>query len=129
MVHAHGLFPTKWWLDVELAEGWSSSDTAVSSQIIQGMVDALHSQGLTVGIYCTNYQWGFITGGYQIPGIPVWIAGAGDLFTGTYSALNFCTQPQYDFAGGIPWAVQYGYTGSGYSGPASNFDQDYACPR
>jgi hypothetical protein len=130
MVHAHGLYPTIWWLDVELIEGWGSN-TAVNAQILQGMVDALRSQGLTAGIYCTNYQWGVIAGGYQIPGILTWIAGAGNLFTGTYSATAFCTQPGSNFAGGVAYAVQYGYTGSGYDGPAavSNVDHDYACPR
>jgi hypothetical protein len=131
MVHQHGLAPTMWWLDVETDEGWSSSDAAVNAQIIQGMVAALQSQGLTVGIYCTNYQWGYITGGYQIPGVATWIAGAGNLYTGTYSALAFCTQSGFNFAGGVPWQVQYGYTGSGYDGtePVSGVDQDYSCPR
>ena len=128
MVHADGLHPTYWWLDVETDEGWSSADAAVNAQIIQGMVDALRSQGLVAGIYCTNYQWQVITGGYQIPGIPVWIAGAGNIFSGTYSAAAFCSESRYDFAGGVPWDVQYGYVGSGYDGPYSGFDQDYACP-
>jgi hypothetical protein len=129
LVRAHDLSPTVWWLDVETDEGWNPADTAVSAQIVKGMIDALHSEGLVAGIYCTQYQWHYIAGEYLIPGIPVWIAGAGNLYTGTYSALNFCTESYFDFAGGTPWLVQFGYTGSGYTGPASRFDQDYSCPR
>ena len=128
LVHRSGLFPHMWWLDVELDEHWNPNDTAVSAQIIQGMVDAYRSQGLTAGIYCTSYQWGYITGDYPIPGVPTWIAGAGNIATGTYSAVAFCTNAGFDFADGVPTLVQFGYVGSGYDGPSSKWDQDFVCP-
>ncbi|HWG74305.1 MAG TPA: hypothetical protein VG184_09655 [Acidimicrobiales bacterium] len=128
-LHHEGFFPNVWWMDVETGEGWDFSTTGVNAQIIQGMVDAVRSDGLTAGVYCTHYQWGKIAGGYQMPGLPTWIAGAGNIYTGSYSASAFCSQSQFDFAGGIPMLVQYGYVGSGYSGAAQQWDPDYSCPR
>ena len=45
---------------------------------IQGAIDYLHSQKLTVGIYSTAVQWQGITGGYvpSGPQVPIWVAGA-----------------------------------------------------
>ncbi|MGH9076821.1 MAG: hypothetical protein ACRDY0_05110, partial [Acidimicrobiales bacterium] len=127
LVHQQGLDPKRWWLDVETIEGWNFADAVVNAQIIQGMVDAYQSQGIVAGVYCTAYQWAKIAGSYPMPGVPTWIAGAGNVYDGTYSATAFCAQGGFDFAEGKPMLVQYGYTGSGYDGPVSPWDQDYAC--
>ncbi|HET6795101.1 MAG TPA: hypothetical protein VFH45_11690 [Acidimicrobiales bacterium] len=99
------------WLDVETGNYWSS-DSGANALVVKGAVDAIHSQGLTVGIYSTPYQWGVITGGATI-GVPVWVA------TGMAMSNpgSWCTSA-HAFNGGPVWMVQYGQDG---------FDGDYAC--
>jgi len=126
-VHSQGYHPLEWWLDVETDEGWSSSLASVNAQVIQGMIDAARASGLVPGIYSTSYQWGVIAGNYPFPGVPTWIAGAGNISGGSYSAQAFCSQSWFNFASGSPTLVQYGYAGSGYTGPAVPWDQDYDC--
>jgi hypothetical protein len=136
-VHGQGLHPQVWWVDVETAESWSASATD-NAAVVQGALDALTANGLVGGIYCTWYQWGEITGSYVPPGNPpLWIPGADNVTGDNFSATSICaraltpgdpTNPNsvnVGFAGGVPWLVQYGY--SGYSGPASAFDLDFAC--
>jgi hypothetical protein len=137
-IRARGLGPKIWWLDIETAEGWSSSKTAqaVNAQVIQGSLDAVRSSGDVGGIYSTWYQWGAITGSYVPPGgVPIWIPGANTVSGNSFSAKAFCQralQPgdpsklsstYMGFAGGAPWLVQYGY-GTGVESPV---DLDYAC--
>ena len=136
-VHAQGLQPQIWWLDVETAEGWGTSPAArpANAAVVQGALDALTGAGKTAGIYCTWYQWGQITGSYMPPApVPIWAAGATSLGNGYYSALSYCQRAMsagdpstlasagIGFAGGTPWLVQYAYT----SGPVP-VDNDYAC--
>jgi hypothetical protein len=87
---------------------------------------------VVAGIYSTNYQWTKITGSsVSFPNISLWVPGGGNISGGTYSAQSICAGTagvSYSpFAGGNIVVVQYGYTGNGYTGPASNYDQDYAC--
>jgi len=78
-----------WWLDIEndflsdslysdFSQGnyWSHS-TAINAQVIQGALDALRQQHVTVGIYSTSIQYNHITGGYAPSGprTPLWVAG------------------------------------------------------
>ncbi len=78
-----------WWLDIEndflsnsvhsdFRQGnyWSKS-TALNAQVIQGALDALRQQHVTVGIYSTSIQYDDITGGYAPSGprTPLWVAG------------------------------------------------------
>jgi hypothetical protein len=136
-VRAQGLQPQIWWLDVETAEGWATSGTAqpANAAVVQGALDALSGAGKTVGIYCTWYQWGQITGAYVPPApVPIWVAGATNLANGYYSAESYCqraltagdpstlTSVGIGFAGDTPWLVQYAYT----PGPVP-VDNDYAC--
>ena len=126
-----------WWLDVETAEGWGTSAAAqpANAAVVQGALDALTGAGKTVGIYCTWYQWGQITGSYMPPArVPIWVAGATSLGNGYYGALSYCQRARtagdpstlasagIGFAGGTPWLVQYAYT----PGPVP-VDNDYAC--
>ena len=78
-----------WWLDVEggtLSKTMFSDFTsgiywgnnpALNAQTVQGAIDALHQEGLTVGIYSTSVQYPVITGGLVPVGaqVPIWVAG------------------------------------------------------
>jgi hypothetical protein len=137
-VRAQDRSPKIWWLDVETAEGWPTSPMfqPVNAAIVQGALAAIKEAGDVGGIYCTWYQWGQITGSY-IPtgGRPIWVAGAGHLSGGYYSALSYCIRAlspgdpsslgsaSIGFAGGVPWLVQYGYGG----GSPTPIDPDYSC--
>ncbi len=132
-----GVASTLWWLDVEQDNPfWNGQSTTSNANVISGAVAGLRSMGVLPGIYSTAVQWGQITGNQlSFPNIPLWVPGAGNISGGTYSAQNFCagTVPgnygwEYaPFAGGKIVLVQYGYGGNGYTGPASQYDQDYAC--
>jgi hypothetical protein len=127
-----GINPTLWWLDVETDGSWNLSSSAQPSnaRVIAGAVAGLRVTGGMAGIYATAYQWGVITGSnVSFPGIPLWVAGAGNVSGGSYSAETFCSGPvaQHEpFAGGSVVLVQYGYAPF-YTGPTSRYDQDYAC--
>jgi hypothetical protein len=101
----------QWWLDVETGNFWSGN-LAANARVVQGAIDALHSRGLTVGIYSTHYQWGAITGGASF-GVPVWVP-TGIAMSNPGSWCN----GSHSFNGGPVWIIQYG---------AGNFDGDYAC--
>jgi hypothetical protein len=102
-----------WWLDVELGNSWNGT-LAANSSTIQGYIDYQRSQSTgTVGIYSTGYQWGQITGGYQVPSAPDWLAGASSVT----EAANLCT-PANSFSGGAVQLVQY---------PNGSFDGNYVC--
>jgi hypothetical protein len=127
-----GINPTLWWLDVETAGAWSGNVTS-NAEVISGAYAALQSTGVFPGVYSTAYQWRTIAGSLSLPNVPLWVPGAGNLTTGAYSAVNFCTgdipgKSSYEpFAGGIVTLVQWGWAGDGYTGPASPYDLDYAC--
>ena len=98
-----------WWLDVETSNSWST-DTSLNLAALQGSIEVLQAQGVTVGIYSTGYQWGQITGG-AAPGLPSWVAGAQNAHT----APTLCGS---SFTGGPVRYVQYSSQG---------LDADYAC--
>ena len=102
---------TMWWLDIETANTWSTY-LAANNADIQGMIDYLHSQSVTVGVYSTAYQWGQITGSATLA-IPNWVAGA----TSASQAASWCT-PSRSFTGDTVSMVQY---------PAGSYDGDVAC--
>ena len=131
--HSTGVSPTLWWLDIETSGSWNlnSSAYASNSNVIAGALAALKADG-AAGIYSTAYQWSRITGNsVSFPGIPLWVPGGGNISGGTFSAESICAGTAgtlySPFASGNVVVVQYGYTGNGYSGPPSNYDQDYAC--
>ena len=104
-----------WWIDVETANTWSSSQS-LNVAVIQGALTYLKQHtSKAVGVYSTGYQWGVITGGVHL-GAPVWAAGAssaasapsscGTGFTDvTPSASTWCFATEADRAwwGGM-WA-------------------------
>ena len=99
-----------WWIDVETANTWSSSQSQ-NSAVIQGALTYLKQHtSRSVGVYSTGYQWGVITGGAHL-GAPVWAAGA----SSAASAPSMCGT---GFTGKPVKVVQY---------PAGAYDGDYRC--
>lgn len=105
--------PTAWWLDVETANSWSTSDLSLNRYTIKGIIDRLRaSTSVPVGIYSTPYQWNSITGGYAAPADANWVA------TGARTvkrARSFCGDP--GFTGAPVWLVQY----------VQGYDRDSVC--
>jgi hypothetical protein len=95
-----------WWLDVETANSWSSSNSSLNRYAIQGAVTRLAQSGLPVGIYSSASMWSTITGGGFTP-----ISAAADWET----AGGSCSVP---FNGSPVWLVQ---------STVSGFDSDLAC--
>src|SRR5438067_771159 len=105
--------PAAWWLDVETANSWSTSDLSLNRYTIKGIIDRLRaSTSVPVGIYSTPYQWNSITGGYAAPADANWVA------TGARTvkrARSFCGDP--GFTGAPVWLVQY----------VQGYDRDFVC--
>lgn len=105
--------PTAWWLDVEIANSWSSSDLTLNQYTIQGIVATLRqTTAAPIGIYSTSYQWSVITGGYKPAVDANWVA------TGQRTlkrAKSYCASA--GFTGAKIWLVQY----------VATFDVDYVC--
>jgi hypothetical protein len=105
--------PQMWWLDVETANSWSSTDLSLNRYTIQGLITELRALSTApVGIYSTSAQWQTITGGYQPPVDGTWIA------TGQRTlkrAHSYCTASS--FTGAPIWLVQY----------VATYDHDVAC--
>jgi hypothetical protein len=114
-----GFDPPVVWIDVEprTAQPWPTGATAVreSRLVIEGLMRGLRDAGYSYGLYSYLYGWGEITGGWRLPGVPVW-ATAGTLDYPA-EARDRCTQPS--FSGGRVYLSQW-YT--------SVRDFDRTCP-
>jgi len=102
-----------WWLDVETANSWSSSNVSLNQETIQGAADRLLQldPAVPVGVYSTKQSWATITGATVVY-TPVntsgeWVAGAAGLCA-TSNA----------FDGNPIWLSQF---------PNGGFDSDNAC--
>ena len=105
-----GAHSRTWWLDVETASYWSSSQAA-NARVVAGAVAALRADRLNPAVYSTNYQWGVITGGY-VPGTVAWYpTGIATRTPGRWCRVR-------SFAGGPVTMVQRA---------AGRFDGDYSC--
>lgn len=106
-----------WWLDVETANSWESGTDGLARNRadLEGMAQAFHTKGISVGIYSTSFQWGTIVGdvpsGSNLNGLPNWRPGASDLAGaqsscslsplttgGTVSMTQFTTDFDYDYS-------------------------------
>jgi hypothetical protein len=107
------LVPSPWWLDVEVANYWSS-DTSLNDQVIQGAIDYFQNNvsGSAPGVYSIDSMWRSIAGASYQPGVPEWLAGAKSVV----SASRLCLRAS--FTGGSITLVQYA---------TQNTDVDYAC--
>jgi hypothetical protein len=106
-----------YWLDVETSNSWNA-DTSTNQADLTGMVDYLHSVGVTVGVYSTAYQWGQIVGSVSDPanhltGLDNWRAGA----TSLSGAESNCSLAPLT-PGARVVLTQY---------VAKNLDYDYSC--
>jgi len=106
---------TRWWLDIETSNTWSSNKH-VNARVIAGALAFLRTRGHAdrVGVYSTTYQWRQIAGTYR-PGVAVWYATAE---TSARRAAAFC-HSRYSFTGGPVRMVQYAPV---------RIDRDYLCP-
>lgn len=111
-----------WWLDVETANSWSSSDLATNRSDLQGAVAALRADGVAaIGVYSTSTMWGQITGATSpsstlnapFETLPNWVPGA----RSAKDAPNYCSRT--GFTGAPVKLVQF---------PSNGFDADYVCP-
>ena len=106
--------PVAWWLDVETANSWSTTDLSLNAEAIQGGVDRLRSltPGIPVGVYSTSAQWTAVTGSSPVSGLASdWVAtGQGN----ERRAARFCGA---GFTGDPVWLVQWRGT----------VDHDLAC--
>ena len=108
---SQGVVVPFWWLDVETENTWSD-DKALNAWVIQGAIEGLRTQNLSVGIYSTPYQWNLIAGDYS-PKLPVWVAGAR-----SYSEAPTYCSASAGFGGGTVALVQY---------PEAPFSGNHAC--
>ncbi|HUY63640.1 MAG TPA: hypothetical protein VMV14_03905 [Acidimicrobiales bacterium] len=117
-----------WWLDVEDATDYWSSNVAENAQVVQGAINGLRDKGINnVGVYTSPDTWDIIVGSYQ-PAVPVWVAwysGQGGPYNcqniGSYAAANHDTLPT-----GPVWLTQYSDNAATQSNGQS-VDGDYAC--
>ena len=101
-----GVSAPLWWLDVETVNRWTPN-TALNNLVVQGAIDGVQEAGIRIGVYSTAYQWTVITGGLQLPGVPLWIATGGTVADGPPT----CDNPAKHFAGGVPFMVQFLHEG------------------
>ncbi|MEE6272311.1 FG-GAP-like repeat-containing protein [Georgenia wangjunii] len=103
-----GWRPPVVWIDVEPrpAQPWPTGTAArvrENRYVIEGLMRGLRDAGYSYGLYSYTNGWNEITGGWWLPGVPVW-ATAGRLdYPG--EALDRCTQPS--FSGGRVYISQW----------------------
>jgi hypothetical protein len=111
---SQGVSSSKWWLDVETSNTWSS-DPLQNQKSLQGTFDALNASGATtVGAYSTTAQWQAVTGSWQNN----WPSWGATTWTSARQAAKYCTGHQ--FTGGPSLLMQY-------QEKRSKLDQDVAC--
>ncbi len=117
-----------WWLDVEGATTFWSTDTAANASLVQGAIDGLRSEGLnSVGIYASPGVWNSIVGDYQ-PAVPYW-AASWQFDPGITCANVRSLFPQARLPTGPVQIVQYSSPDYPFAlgGMSTLFDDDYAC--
>jgi hypothetical protein len=105
--------PVMWWLDVESANSWSTSDLSLNRFTLRGLIDRLRAAtSAPIGVYSTARQWQSITGGYHPTVDAEWLAigyGTAKRASASCSSTGFA---------GVPvWLVQF----------VTLTDHDYAC--
>jgi hypothetical protein len=108
---------SRWWLDVETANTWSSS-TARNRAVLEGMTTALQGAGHAVGLYALSGEFrdllGTVPASSPLAKLPSWLAGSG----GVAAAAKRCTAP----------ALTRGRTLLAQEpGSASTIDRDVVC--
>ncbi|WP_427015985.1 hypothetical protein ACQCSX_14480 [Pseudarthrobacter sp. P1] len=105
-----------WWLDVEIANSWSTNKTANTADL-EGMTAYFRSIGADVGLYATTYQWGAIVetvgAGSNLYSLKSWIPGAMTLGQAKTNCSSSPLPP-----GGKVTLTQY---------VSGSLDYDYSC--
>ncbi len=110
-VNQHAASVSRYWLDVETQNTWSSN-TQANAAMLRGMIEAFTAAGKSVGIYSNSYQFRLIAGNFS-PGLDNWIPRPEAT---RETVANFCrTTPS--FGGGRIVMIQMWHT----------FDENYAC--
>lgn len=110
-----------WWLDVETMNTWQSGSgeaLARNAATLEGMASYFSSNGATVGLYSTAYQWGVITGnmagsGSNLNGLANWRPSG----TSLENAKANCSVPPLT-VGGFISLTQY---------VQQKLDKDHSC--
>lgn len=103
---------SRYWLDVETANTWSS-DTTANAAMLRGMIEELSGAGKSLGIYSTGYQFGLIAGSFA-PGLDTWVPRPE---ARRETAADYCRRTP-SFGGGRLVMLQLWYT----------YDENYVCP-
>jgi hypothetical protein len=103
-----GWAPPVVWIDVEprTTQPWPTGTVArerANRFVLEGMMRRFRDAGIPYGLYSYTYGWNQITGGWWLPGVPVW-ATAGTLDYPT-EALDRCKPPS--FSGGRVYISQW----------------------
>jgi hypothetical protein len=102
-----------WWLDIEVANSWSTTDLSLNRYTIQGIIDTLRlATAVPIGIYSTSSMWSQIAGAFRPAVDANWLA------TGQRTlkrARQSCGAA--GFTGAKIWLVQY----------VPSTDRDYVC--
>jgi hypothetical protein len=102
-----GFAPSVVWIDVEprTNQPWPTGSVAQRENrlVIEGLMRGLRDAGFSYGLYSYANGWSQITGGWWLPGVPVW-ATAGRLDYPT-EAAEMCTKPS--FSGGRVYLAQW----------------------
>ena len=117
-----------WWLDVEDANNYWSTNTAENAQVLQGAMNGLRDLGINnVGVYTSPDTWNVIMGNFRPP-VPMWIAwysGQG----GPYNCQNIASYAAAHndlLPTGAVWITQYTDSATTQSN-GQPVDGDYAC--
>lgn len=103
-----GWDPPTVWIDVEprAAQPWPAGTATAEAEnklVIEGLMRGLHDADLSYGLYSYSNAWKEITGGWSLPGVPVW-ATAGRLDY-PEEARDRCSQAS--FSGGEVHLAQW----------------------
>lgn len=112
---SQGLTSSKWWLDVETMNSWST-DSLQNQKSLQGEYDAIAQAAgaTTIGVYSTTAQWQAVTNSWQNN----WPSWGATTWTTAKQAQKYCSGHQ--FTGGQSLLMQY-------KSKQSKIDQDVAC--
>jgi hypothetical protein len=118
---AANVYSPVWWLDVEDAQHYWSTDHQANAELIKGAIAGLSDRGVTVGIYSSIAEWSQVTSGSNYsPNVPQWIADWG-ANAPPFTPQSECNQ-SYAFTSGPVDIIQY-TDGAGTNG----HDDDYVC--
>ena len=103
VMHKAGLKAPMVWVDVEPVKGWPwSADVAANNAVIDGVLAGYRAAGLRTGLYSYAYGWKQITGGRQLPAVPIWATSGKN---SAAAAAARCTTGR--FSGGPVWLAQW----------------------